>query len=80
MIQRTNEGATGYANAAVKRINALEIGQNAVKAWKTAEGNILSMTAAAGGAASTPAAAGAAPAPLALVPQTPPPKNEIASN
>ena len=80
VIQRTNEGATGYANAAVKRINALEIGQNAVKAWKTAEGNILSMTAAAGGAASTPAAAGACSAPLALVPQTPPPKNEIASN
>jgi hypothetical protein len=56
VVGRTNEGATNSANAAVKRIIALEIGQNAVKAWKDAEGTIL--------AKSTERAAGAgAPAP-----------------
>ncbi len=48
VVRRANEGATGHANAAVKKINALEIGQNAVKAWKAAEGSILSLASATG--------------------------------
>ncbi len=65
VVRRTNEGATGSGNAAVKRINALEIGQNAVKAWKSAQGSIVSVGGP--GAAATPGAtataAAAAPAP-----------------
>ena len=37
VIKNTNEGATGHGTAAVKRIEALEIGQDAAKAWKGAE-------------------------------------------
>jgi hypothetical protein len=61
VIRRTNEGATGTANAAIKRINALEIGQNAAKAWKSAEGSILSQSGPPAAAIpSAPAAPGGA--------------------
>ncbi len=78
VIQRTNEGATGYANAAVKQINALEIGQNAAKAWRAAEGNILS-TAGAPGPAAPPPGGGAHPRRQVQRPM-PPTKNGTASN
>jgi hypothetical protein len=57
VVRRTNEGATGHANAAIKRINALEIGQNANKAWKAAQNAIVSIAAPPGGGG----AGGAAP-------------------
>ncbi len=37
VIKNTNEGATNQSNALVKRIEALEIGPDAVAAWKSAE-------------------------------------------
>ena len=58
MVRRTNEGATGHANAAVKRINALEIGQNANKAWKAAQNMIVSIAAPPGGGGTGVAAPG----------------------
>jgi hypothetical protein len=58
VVRRTNEGATGHANAAVKRINALEIGQNANKAWKAAQNMIVSIAAPPGGGGTGVAAPG----------------------
>ena len=63
VISRTN-GKTTYANAAVKRINALEIGQNAAKAWRAAENSILATSASAPpGASASPPSAGGPPGP-----------------
>ncbi len=46
IIKNTNEGATSYATASVKRIDALEIGSDAAKAWKDAEAAIFQVTQA----------------------------------
>ena len=63
VISRTN-GKTTYANAAVKQINALEIGQNAAKAWRAAENSILATSASAPpGASASPPSAGGPPGP-----------------
>jgi hypothetical protein len=49
VVRRTNEGATSYANVPIKRINALEIGQNANKAWKAAQNAIVTLSSGPGG-------------------------------
>ncbi len=46
IIKNTNDSATSYATAAVKRIDALEIGADAAKAWKDAEAAIFQVTQA----------------------------------
>jgi len=45
VIQNTNEGATDRFNAAVKRIDALDIGPDAVAAWEESEQAILKVPA-----------------------------------
>ncbi len=52
VIQRVNEGATTQAKAAVKQLNALEIGSAAVAAWKASESALFApgQSAAAGNA------------------------------
>ncbi len=58
VIKNTNDGATGHATAPVKRIEALEIGKAAAKAWKDTAGNFLS-TGQTKGSLAAPAPAGA---------------------
>ena len=48
VIKTTNEGATTPSNATVKQINAMEIGRDAVAAWKSAE-NALGLQSAGKG-------------------------------
>jgi len=61
IIKNTNEGATSYATASVKRIDALEIGADAAKAWKEAEAAIFQV-AQAGPVAAAGVAEGMGPA------------------
>lgn len=49
VIKNTNEGATGYTTAAVKRIDALEIGDAAAKAWRDAQASIFKTGTGTGG-------------------------------
>ncbi len=42
IIRNTNEGADANYNAVVKQIEALQIGAEAVAAWRTAEGRVFS--------------------------------------
>ena len=49
VIESANEGATNQSNASVKRIDALEIGRDAVMAWKNSE-NALGLKGQSGGA------------------------------
>ena len=58
VIKRSNEGANNLTMAAVKKIEALEIGSRAAKAWKEGEGAIFK-----GGTAAPGAAAPGMPAP-----------------
>jgi len=44
VIENANEGATNQSNAAVKQIDALQIGADAALAWESAKGTILSAT------------------------------------
>lgn len=62
VLSNTNEGATGYATAAVKRIVALEVGRDAARAWKDAEEAIFraGQTTGASGATAAAGATGAA--------------------
>ena len=48
VIKNTNEGATNQSNASVKRIDALEIGRDAVAAWKNSENALGLQTQGAG--------------------------------
>jgi hypothetical protein len=64
VIKNTNEGATGHATAPVKRIEALEIGKDAAKAWKGAEDAIFK----AGQTAGQPGVPGGAPGSLSSGP------------
>jgi hypothetical protein len=57
IIKNTNENVTEHSKAAIKHIDALDIGANAVVAWKAAEGQVFS-----GGGTASAAAAGGAPA------------------
>ena len=48
VIKSTNEGATSHSTAPVKRIEALEIGQDAASAWKGAEDAVFKAGQTAG--------------------------------
>jgi hypothetical protein len=66
VISNANEGATGYATAAVKQIDALQIGKEAARAWRSAEETIFragQATDAAGGRGEAAPSRGAAEAP-----------------
>ena len=60
VIKDANEGATSQANAAVKRIIALDIGRDAAAAWKEAEAPVFTGKQGAAGAGGGPGSAASA--------------------
>ncbi len=59
VIKNTNEGATRPANAAVKRIDSLDIGRDAAVDWKAAEASVFTgKGSAAGGSSGGPGGGG----------------------
>lgn len=61
VIQRANEGATTQAKAAVKQLNALEIGSEAAAAWKASENALFAPGQSSGAADAGPGMPGAGP-------------------
>jgi hypothetical protein len=57
VIRNTNEGATNQANAAVKRIESLDIGRDAAAAWRDSEAAVISSKPGAGAMTGGPDAA-----------------------
>jgi hypothetical protein len=53
VIENTNEGSTSYYNASVKRIDALEIGADASRAWSQSENALGKPESSSGNAASS---------------------------
>jgi hypothetical protein len=78
VIRNTNDKITEHSKAAIKHIDALEIGANAVAAWKAAEGQVFHGGETSGGANSVPTA-GAPGGPLGAATGAPATSGEAAS-
>jgi hypothetical protein len=68
VIQKCNEGATNNANAAIKRLDALDIGAQAARAWKESGETVVRIGAAAGAATGEGGMGGATAAPVTAAP------------